>query len=73
MSSPLIDLDLVARELETIRPGWIGRGVTVGPFTWRDALAAWPQPIVTDRAAVADPESLGITMSIGEDEALLVP
>ena len=72
MSIPLIDLDLVARELEALRPGWIERGVTVGPFTWRDALAAWPQPIVTDRVAVADPESLGMTMSVGEGEALLV-
>ena len=38
------------------------RGLKVGAFTWRDAQAPWPQPIVTDRALVADPESLGMTM-----------
>lgn len=58
----LVDLDAVAAELHTRRAGWEGRGLQVGAFTWRDAQAPWPQPIVTDRALVADPESLGMTM-----------
>lgn len=45
----------------------------VGEFTWRDAAAQWPQSIVTDRASVIDPESLGMTFNAGERaEALLV-
>ena len=58
----LVDLDAVAAELQARRPGWESRGLKVGAFTWRDAQALWPQPIVTDRALVADPESLGMTM-----------
>ena len=58
----LVDLDAVAAELQARRPGWESRGLKVGAFTWRDAQAPWPQPIVTDRALVADPESLGMTM-----------
>ena len=45
----------------------------VGTFTWRDAAAAWPQAIVTDRASVTHPESLGMTLDAGDGaEALLV-
>jgi hypothetical protein len=45
----------------------------VGEFTWRDAAAAWPQPIVTDRESVADPESLGVILDAGGGaEAVLV-
>jgi hypothetical protein len=58
----LVDLDAVAAELQARRPGWESRGLKVGAFTWRDAQALWPQPIVTDRALVADPESLWMTM-----------
>ncbi len=42
-------------------------------LTWRDAEAEWPQPLVTDRQAVADPESVGLTFRCdGEDVARLV-
>jgi hypothetical protein len=34
--------------------------------------AQWPQPIVTDRSAVSDPESVGVTLRHGEHEAELV-
>jgi len=69
----LIDLDAVAAELMRRRPEWVRRGLAVGEFTWRDTVAAWPQPIVTDRAAVADPESLGLVFrGAGGGEAELV-
>ena len=49
------------------------RGLVVGDLTWRDAAAAWPQPIVTNRESVADPESLGMILDSGGGlEALLV-
>jgi hypothetical protein len=52
---------------------WTRRGLVVGEFTWRDAAAAWPQPIVTDRKSVVDPESLGMKFDAGGGgEALLV-
>jgi hypothetical protein len=65
----VIDLDKVAAELEERRPSWVAAGFHVGPLTWRDALAKWPQPIVTDRLLVQEPESLGLVFTIGEDEA----
>jgi hypothetical protein len=63
----LVDLDLVVAELQARRVEWESRGLEVGAFTWRDAQAPWPQPIVTDRALVTDPESLGMTMDATPD------
>lgn len=69
----VVDLDAVLAELTGRRPEWTRRGLVVGEFTWRDAAAAWPQPIVADRESVADPESLGMTLDAGGGaEALLV-
>jgi hypothetical protein len=69
----VVDLDAVLVELTRRRPGWTRRGLVVGEFTWRDAAAAWPQPIVNDRESVADPESVGMTFDAGDGaEALLV-
>lgn len=69
----LVDLDLVLVELSQRRPKWTQLGLVVGEFTWRDAAASWPQPIVTDRASVIDPESLGMTFHAGGGaDALLV-
>jgi hypothetical protein len=72
-NEPDIDLDRVAGKLTELRPGWTQRGLTIGELTWRDAAAAWPQPIVTDRNQVADPESLGITLTASNgNEGFLV-
>jgi hypothetical protein len=69
----LVDLDSVLVELSRRCPEWTQRGLVVGEFTWRDAAASWPQPIVTDRASIVDPESLGMTLDAGGGvEALLV-
>lgn len=61
----IVDLDSVLVELAHRIPEWTRRGLVVGEFTWRDAAAEWPMPIVTDRASVADPESLGMTFETG--------
>ena len=68
----LIDLDTVAAELERRRAVWTAAGFTVGPLTWRDAAAGWPQPLVTDRSAVIDPESVGVRLRDDGQEAELV-
>jgi hypothetical protein len=69
----LINLDAVAAELARRRDGWVRDGLATGEFTWRDAAALWPQPITTDRTAIADPESLGLTFrAISGDQAQLV-
>lgn len=48
-------------------PEWRKRA-RVGPFTWRDEQASWPQPITPDRSAVEVPESLGLRVDHGDDE-----
>jgi hypothetical protein len=58
---------LTRPELRARRVKWERRGLEIGAFTWRDAQASWPQPIVTDRSLVAEPESLGIKMDAGPD------
>jgi hypothetical protein len=65
-SPPPLDLDRVASTLDSLRPRWISEGLAAGRLTWRDASAPWPKPIVTDRAAVAEPESVGITLTVAD-------
>lgn len=72
-SPPRLDLDQVARGLTGLLPGWAERGITAGQLTWREAQAAWPQPIVTSRITVAEPESVGVTLAAANgNEARLV-
>ena len=72
-SQPQLDLDQVVRELTGLRPGWVKRGITAGQLTWRDAQAAWPKPVVTDRTTVAEPESVGMTLTAANGtEAILI-
>ena len=63
----LVDLDELASRLEPVLAEW-ARTAQVGPLTWRDEQASWPQPITTDRASVAVPESLGVRVTSGDDE-----
>lgn len=67
----VIDLDELASRLNRLRPEW-ERVAHVGPFTWRDEAAPWPQPIVTDRSIVKMPESLGVRLTSDADEAEIV-
>lgn len=57
----LVDLDTLATRLQAVMPEW-QRWAAVGPLTWRDEAAAWPQPITSDRSSVQVPESLGCTL-----------
>lgn len=67
----LVDLDDLAAKLGSHISQW-ATIATVSALTWRDEKASWPQPIVTDRAAVEVPESLGFTVSTGADDVLQV-
>ena len=73
MSPPPLDLDQVAALLAGLRPGWTRQGLIVRPLTWRDARASWPRPLHTDRGKVAEPESVGLTLTAADGrEARLV-
>ncbi|MBN6035869.1 hypothetical protein [Amycolatopsis sp. 195334CR] len=65
----LIDLDELVDRLRTAADQWRAHA-EVGPFTWRDERAEWPQPIVTDRASVAVPESLGFWLHQDADREI---
>jgi len=70
---PSIDLDRVAGELASLHAAWSKQGFTAGPLTSRDAQAACPSRSSPDRSQVAEPESVGITMTTAwENEALIV-
>ncbi|WP_328966595.1 hypothetical protein [Streptomyces sp. NBC_00239] len=58
----VIDLDELAGLLTRRTAYWRASGLDVGRTTWRDAGAAWPQPLVADRAGVPDPDSLGLVV-----------
>lgn len=66
----VVDLDDAAALLVDRVARWRLAGLDVGEMTWRDGVAAWPQPLETDRARVDDPDSLGIVIS-GSAEAEL--
>jgi hypothetical protein len=70
---PRLDLDQVAGELTSRQAIWSSKGITAAPLTWRDSQAAWPQPILTNRHQITEPESLGVRLSAGNgNEALVV-
>jgi hypothetical protein len=68
-----LDLDQVAAVLAGLRPGWRDQGLVVRPFLWRDARGSWPRIPHTDRGNVAEPESVGLTLTAADGrEARLV-
>ncbi|PYY33284.1 hypothetical protein DEJ16_13895 [Curtobacterium sp. MCJR17_055] len=67
----LVDLDALALLLRPHLDDW-ARSAAVGPLTWRDEDAAWPQPIERHRSRVSSPESLGLRLWRGSDELELV-
>ncbi|GAA4997348.1 hypothetical protein GCM10023205_83330 [Yinghuangia aomiensis] len=68
----VIDLDEAAAALVGQAAGRRSAGLEVGPLTWRDAEASWPQPLETDRARVRDPDSVGVVVSGPGDAELSV-
>lgn len=56
----LVDLDRAAAEISLRRMGWHEQGLVVAEPTWRDAVAARPRVLETDRSKVKDPESVGV-------------
>ncbi|MFJ6620627.1 hypothetical protein ACIQOW_24015 [Kitasatospora sp. NPDC091335] len=59
----VVDLDDAAARITARSPRWCAARLTVGPLTWRDGLAPWPQPLETDRTRVGDPDSVGLWLS----------
>ncbi|MGR7002106.1 hypothetical protein ACU686_35605 [Yinghuangia aomiensis] len=68
----VVDLDEAAVTLAGRTAGWRSSGLDVGPLTWRDFEASWPQPLETDRARVRDPDSVGVLVSGPGDAELSV-
>ncbi|MFF2450856.1 hypothetical protein ACFVUY_42495 [Kitasatospora sp. NPDC058063] len=68
----VVDLDQAAVEVATRMSGWRVGGLTVGELTWRDHAIPWSQQFLTNRARVGDPDSVGVTLARGEDQALEV-
>jgi hypothetical protein len=65
-ATPPLDLDQVASTLAGLWSGWTGQGLTAGPLTWRDARASWPRPLLTDRSMIAEPQSVGLTVTTAD-------
>ncbi|MFF1922736.1 hypothetical protein ACFVW8_19465 [Streptomyces sp. NPDC058221] len=59
----IVDLDEAAAQISARRQLWTAAGLLVGPLTWIDETAAWPQPLEQDRSRVADPHSVGIRLT----------
>ncbi|MEW1925760.1 hypothetical protein [Streptomyces sp. NPDC088360] len=68
----LVDLDQAAAQISSRRPQWTATGLVVGPLTWRDRAAAWPQQLEQSRAQVEDPDSVGVHVTGPGDSELLV-
>lgn len=66
-----IDLDAAADVLEAKRVEWLQRGFDVGPITWA-AGQTFSNPIVTSRAEVDVPYSLGIAVRSGKQEGEMI-
>jgi len=62
-----IDLDMAAGAIAAREPGWVAAGLSVDTPTWMDNDVAWPAPVVTTRADVLRPRSLGLHVRRGDD------
>jgi hypothetical protein len=67
-----IDLDQAAQEIVARTPAWRAAGIAVGEPTWRDASEPWPWSTKVNRSSVADPDSVGVRCTKGEQEGSLV-
>ncbi|MFJ3883200.1 hypothetical protein ACIPW5_37865 [Streptomyces sp. NPDC090077] len=62
----VIDLDQAAAMITARIPAWTASGLIPRPITWRDEASPWPPRLETDRALVADPDSIGVRV-LGAD------
>lgn len=67
-----IDLDVAVVEISDRVHAWRARGLEVDAITWRDQGDGCPATLKTDRRAVRDPDSIGVRMHKGAQEAELV-
>lgn len=67
-----IDLDRAAAQISTRRQRWTAVGLVVGPLTWRDMAARWPQPLEQNRSRVAEADSVGVHVTGPAGSELLV-
>ena len=65
------DLDAAAVPLSAKRLEWIERGLIVGLVTWAEGQTT-VNPLVTDRAQLGNPYSLGVQVTSGSQEGELV-
>ena len=67
----VVDLDVAVHEIERRADGWREAGFVVGPVTWRDQ-GGWPASLKTERGVVADPDSIGVKVRLGDQEGSVV-
>lgn len=68
----IVDLDEANLEVARRSDTWEKAGLTAQPVTWRDGTVPWPYRFETDRAAVSDPDSLGLVITGPAAELALV-
>ncbi|WP_406164878.1 hypothetical protein [Streptomyces sp. NBC_00996] len=69
----VIDLDQAVVEIVDRRRDWESAGLAVGPVSWRDEAASWPQRLEADRSRVDDPDSIGVRITgLAETELCVV-
>ncbi len=66
-----VDLDAAAVPLTAKRLEWVERGLDVGLITWAEGQTT-TNPLVTDRARIVTPYSLGVRVASGSEEGELV-
>lgn len=67
-----LDLDQVAALISRHAVAWERAGLAVDALTWWDAGVPWPYPLKADRDEVTDPDSVGISVHLQEQEGRLV-
>jgi hypothetical protein len=65
-------LDLAVGEIVRRVEGWRTRGFDVGSVTWREQGEGWPPSLKTERDNVVQPDSIGVAVRRGEQEASVV-
>jgi hypothetical protein len=59
----------VAAVINARRADWARNGLTAQPSNWLDEDTPWPYPLTTNRTAIRNPHSVGITIRNGDEAA----